>query len=112
MMDDDKMEDTMMKDETTGYLEYDTSLLGSNETTVLFFNASWCPSCRAADSSISANGVDDILILDTDYDTYTDLRQKYAIVMQHTFVQVDADGEIIKKWSGSNSVEDILEQVQ
>jgi len=108
----DKEEDAMMKNETTGYVEYDETLLGSNETVVLFFNAAWCPSCRAADANLSSSTIDDILVLDTDYDDNTDLRQKYGVTTQHTFVQVDADGELIKKWSGSNSIEDILEQVQ
>lgn len=108
----DKQEDTMMKNETTGYVEYDEILLGSNDTVVLFFNAAWCPSCRAADASLSSSTIDNILVLDTDYDDNTDLRQKYGVTTQHTFVQVDVDGELIKKWSGSNSIEDILEQVQ
>ena len=105
-------EDKMIKDETTGYVVYDESLLGANETVVLFFNASWCPSCRAADANLTASGVDDILVLDTDYDSNTDLRQKYGVTTQHTFVQLDADGELITKWAGSNSIEDILKKVQ
>jgi hypothetical protein len=31
--------------------------------------------------------------------------------MKHTFVQVDSNGEMIKKWSGSLKVEDIREQI-
>jgi len=87
----DKKDDVMMKKELSGYKDYDESLLGQNETTVLFFNASWCPSCRAADANFNESGVDDILLLSTDYDTYTDLRQKYGITSQHTFVQVDVE---------------------
>ena len=109
---DDKMEDTMMKDEMVGYKDYDESLLGQNDTTVLFFNASWCPSCRTADSNIAASGVDDILLLSVDYDTYTDLRVKYGVTAQHTFVQVGPDGELIEKWSGSNTIEDIYKKIR
>jgi len=105
--------DVMVKeDKTSWYIDYDESLIGSNDTTVLFFHASWCPSCRAADSSISASGVDEILLLKTDYDSNTDLRRKYWVTTQHTFVQVDAQGELITKWTGSNSVEDIIAKIQ
>ena len=34
------------------YAEYDSSLVGATEDTVLFFYAAWCPSCTAADSKI------------------------------------------------------------
>ena len=112
VMMDDKMEDKMMKNEMTGYKDYDESLLGQNDTTVLFFNASWCPSCRAADASLSASSIDDILVLSTDYDNNTDLRKKYGVTSQHTFVQVDAQGEMIQKWSGGNDIESIRKKVQ
>ena len=85
---------------TTGYLDYDSSLLGENEDTVLFFHASWCPSCRSAESNIKETGVDDFLLLKVDFDSSADLRKKYGVTTQHTFVQVDANGELIKKWSG------------
>lgn len=52
---DEVKETPVVQQATTGYVDYDQSLLGQNETTVLFFHASWCPSCRAADSNISAS---------------------------------------------------------
>ena len=116
---DNKMEDTMMKDDEvmmkdqmTGYKDYDSSLLGQNDTTILFFHASWCPSCRALDANLLESGTEDILVLKTDYDTQTDLRVKYRVTSQHTFVQVDANGEMITKWSGSSTISDLLEKVQ
>jgi len=102
-MDDEVLmekEDVMMKKGETGYKEYNTDLLGAHEDVVLFFHASWCPSCRSADSNIQETGVDDFLLLKVDYDTHTDLRKKYGVTYQHTFVQVDANGDLIKKWSG------------
>ena len=113
VMMDDKMEDTMMKDETSGYLDYDESLIWANDTTVLFFHASWCPSCRTLDADISSqSSIDNILILKTDYDTQTDLRKKYWVTTQHTIVQVDSEGEMIAKWNGGNTFQSILDDVK
>lgn len=82
---------------------------------VLFFRASWCPTCRTLDKDIKANLraiPGDITILDVDYDVYTDLKKQYGVTYQHTLVQVDKDGNIIKKWSGSSSLSKLVQQVQ
>jgi thiol-disulfide isomerase/thioredoxin len=68
---------------------------------VLFFNASWCPTCQVADRELaSAQIPDGLVILSVDYDSYSTLKKKYFVTYQHTFVQVNADGDLIKKWSG------------
>lgn len=89
------------------YIEYSAKAYDAavEQKRVLFFAASWCPSCRAADKDINANLTaipKDIVILKTDYDKETALKTKYSIVRQHTFVWVNAKGEAIKKWSGGN----------
>jgi len=106
--------EVMEKVELSGvYADYDTSLVGNTENTVVFFHAAWCPSCRAADDAISAESVTDgLTILKADFDSSTDLRKKYDVVAQHTFVQIDADGNEIKKWLGGNSVSDIEGRLQ
>lgn len=71
---------------------------------VLFFRASWCPTCKALDANIRGNLSAiprSLTILDVDYDNSTALKQKYGVTYQHTLVQVDANGNLIKKWSGS-----------
>ncbi len=94
------------------YAAYDSSLVGNTEKTVLFFHAAWCPSCVAADKGITAGNVPDgLTVLKADFDTSTDLRKKYGVVSQHTFVQVDADGAMINKWTGWNSIDDIVEKL-
>ncbi len=80
---------------------------------VLFFAAlAWCPSCQAADKDIQANFdkvPSDVTILKVDYDTAKDLKQKYAITMQDTFVQVDGQGEEVTRWnSGGQGVQALL----
>lgn len=82
---------------------------------VLFFRASWCPTCKALDADIRAHIQsipDDVTILDVDYDTETALKQKYGVTYQHTFVQVNSDGSQITKWSGSPTLSQLLAQVQ
>jgi thiol-disulfide isomerase/thioredoxin len=137
MMEDDKMmKDEMMKDESmmkkedqameSGdammkkvgvYAPYEASKLAMANTgdVVLFFKASWCPSCRALDSNIKANLEaipDGLTILEVDYDTATAMRQQYGVTSQHTLVQVDASGKLIKKWSGGSTLTSVVAQVQ
>ena len=107
--------DTMMK--VGSYEAYSADKLARAETgdVVLFFHASWCPSCRGLNSSIESNLKsipEGVTILKTDYDKETDLKKKYGITYQHTFVQVDKDGNLIKKWNGSPSLDSLLAQIQ
>lgn len=86
-----------------------------NGDVVLFFNAAWCPDCRATVKDLEANRKkipDNLTILSVDYDTYTDLKKKYGVTYQHTFVQVDAQGNQLKKWGGSFTLDDIVAQVE
>lgn len=82
---------------------------------VLFFRASWCPTCRAVDADIKANLKDipaNLTILDVNYDSSSALKQKYGVTYQHTFVQVDAEGNQIKKWQGSPTLAALVAEVQ
>lgn len=82
---------------------------------VLFFHASWCPSCRALNLNIEKNLASipsNLSILKVDYDKEVDLKKKYGITYQHTLVRVDRDGNMIKKWSGSPNLEHILSQLK
>lgn len=79
---------------------------------VLFFHAPWCPSCRATEEAIDADGVPDgLTIVKVDFDTATDLRQQYGVTVQHTFVHVDADGTALRKWTGTVSGDDIVAEL-
>lgn len=77
---------------------------------ILFFHATWCPTCRAANEDILSR-LDEIpsniTIIKTDYDTYDELKRKYNITYQHTFVQVDSQGNEITTWNGGD-VDEIL----
>ena len=83
---------------------------------VLFFHAPWCPTCRALEADINDHLADipeDVTILKTDYDTYRamDLGKKFGITIQHTLVQVDTEGNQIKKWSGSPTLSSLLGEI-
>ncbi len=107
--------ETMMK--VGSYESYSAEKIAKAATgdVVLFFRASWCPTCRAVDADIRANLKNipsDLTILDVDYDNSTSLKQKYGVTYQHTFVQVDAQGTLIKKWSGSPTLSALVAEVK
>lgn len=77
---------------------------------VLFFNARWCSTCKVARDNIQADLASippDLTIVVVDFDTANDLRRTYGVTVQHTFVQVDADGTELAKWAGSVTVDQI-----
>ena len=81
---------------------------------VLFFHAKWCPTCKIADQDIRDNLASiprGLVIFQTDYDTYTDLEKKYGVTYQHTFVQVDEEGNEIVKWNGGG-LDEIIQRVR
>ena len=78
---------------------------------VLFFAASWCPTCQSTVKSLDADGVPaGLTVVSVDYDAATDLKQQYGVTVQHTFVQVDEAGAELAKFTGSVSGEDIAGQ--
>lgn len=87
------------------YVDYSESAYNSakDKKRVLYFHAAWCPTCKVANEDFVKNGSqipEGVVILKTDYDTEKALKEKYGITYQHTFVQVDANGNEITKWNG------------
>lgn len=81
----------------------------SADKIVLFFYANWCPTCRPVDAELKQRLTEipaGIEIYRVNYnDDETDeaekaLAQKYGVTYQHTFVQVDKNGNEITKWNG------------
>jgi thiol-disulfide isomerase/thioredoxin len=112
MMDD---EGAMTK--TTGsYSDYSAEklALAREGKVVLFFHADWCPICRPLDAEFKAKEsmLSGVHILKVDYDTATSLRQKYGVTIQHTFVQVDVEGNLIAKWSDTSTLASVIAKVQ
>lgn len=98
------------------YSQYSVTNLAQNATgtNVIFFHAPWCPSCKAIDAELTANGVklpEGFQVLKADFDTSTALKQKYGVTGQSTFVNVDKDGNKIGIASAQfnlKTVEDIV----
>ncbi len=82
------------------YLEYSSDIIQNTKgRKLLFFHAPWCPQCRAIENDINEQGVPESWnIIKVDYDSSQDLRQKYGVTIQTTFVEVDNSGELIKKY--------------
>lgn len=96
------------------YTDYSPEKIAEADGAVLFFKASWCPSCRTADANIKKNAGDipaGLTILGVDFDNSKDLKIKYGVTSQHTYVQVDAQGNLIKKWVGGNTLAGVLDKV-
>ncbi len=114
--DDAMMGDTMMKAGSyEAYAPEKIAMASSTHDVVLFFRAGWCPTCIALDKDIKAHlGYipSSLTILDVDYDNSADLKKKYGVTYQHTFVQADKDGNLIKKWSGSPTLEALVAEVK
>lgn len=113
MMDDETVADVMQKEPiatevsmtpgTYGPYSADKLALAADGDVVLFFHASWCPSCRALESDIKVNIASipaNTHILVVDYDNSTELKKKYGVVRQHTLVQVDQNGVALQTLTG------------
>lgn len=81
---------------------------------VLYFHADWCPTCRPLNAALTKDPnqiPEGVVLFKTNYDTETALKQKYSIAYQHTFVEVDAQGNAVQTWSGGN-VDDVVSRLQ
>jgi thioredoxin 1 len=103
MPDKSAMPDAMAKGAYVSYADYQASMaMYAGSKVVLFFHAPWCPDCRATDTALTGTGVPDgLVVVKVDYDTSTELKQRFGITQQHTFVQLDKAGAAAKKWTGS-----------
>jgi thioredoxin 1 len=98
-------------DEEMRYVEHSKGVVEerSNKRRVLYFYAQWCPTCKLADAEFKARSSEipeGIVLIRVNYnDTETDqeekdLAKKYAVVYQHTFVELDESGAEVRKWNG------------
>jgi thiol-disulfide isomerase/thioredoxin len=107
--------EAMMK--VGSYESYSADKIARAETgkVVLFFHAAWCPSCRGLNTDIENNLKsipEGVSILKTDYDKEVELKKKYGVTYQHTLVQVDKNGNMIKKWSGGAKLSNLLSEIK
>ncbi len=110
----DTTEDTAMASTDEGkYIDYSSEAISeARGIKVLFFHASWCSTCKALDQNIRAGKVPaGVTIFNVNYDTENELKNKYGVRYQHTLVQVDDNGEELKEWYGSYTIQQIMDQV-
>ena len=93
------------KPKSTKYLLYtqDSFNAAADQKRVYYFHAPWCPTCKVANAEFESKKdqiPSGVVLFKTDYDTNGELKKKYAVTYQHTFVQVDAEGNEISKWNG------------
>ncbi len=81
------------------YADYsDEALANATGTTILFFHADWCSQCRSIEKGISPETLpENVTFLKVDYDSRQDLRQKYDVTLQTTFIVLDSSGNVVKK---------------
>ncbi|MGH2341512.1 thioredoxin family protein [Segnochrobactraceae bacterium EtOH-i3] len=81
----------------------DLAALAAGEgRTVVFFFASWCPNCILTLSELSGNWSavsPDITLVIADYDAETELKKKYGVTYQDSFVLLDAGANGVKLWN-------------
>lgn len=112
----------MMKKESGKYIEYikPETLEIDKSKVVLYFFANWCPTCIPADKEFKANEnriPDSVTVIRVNYnDPDTDsnekaLSKKYGITYQHTFVQIDENGNEITKWNGG-AINELISKIK
>jgi methionine-R-sulfoxide reductase len=76
---------------------------------LLFFHAEWCSTCKEFDRQIKEIWkVENLTILVVDFDNSTDLKQKYSVLSQSTFVQVDNEWNMYKRFLWKTDIKDIF----
>jgi len=71
---------------------------------IYFFHAPWCPICKAIDEDIVSDTSQiptGTVFIKTDFDSNTELKQKYGVNNQYTFVQVDNNENELKQWNAT-----------
>lgn len=104
------------------YVNYTPEKLSQASGTrrILYFYANWCPTCKVANEDLE-NNFDklpkDVSVIRVNYnDTDTDqnekdLAKKYGITYQHTFVQIDENGEALVTWNGGE-IDELLTMIK
>lgn len=103
----------------SSYVVYSKEVLANtvSKRRVIYFYANWCPTCKVANEEFSETPSripEDIVVIRANYnDTDTDqdeqaLARKYNITYQHTFVEIDQNGNEVKKWNGGG-IDELLQ---
>ncbi|HMT00769.1 MAG TPA: thioredoxin family protein [Candidatus Absconditabacterales bacterium] len=76
--------------------------LKNGKKVLLFFHASWNPTCKALEKDIlskKSSIPSEVVILKVDYDTAVELGKKYGVTIQNTIIALDNNGKEIGRKS-------------
>lgn len=95
------------------YKDFTSNVLERSEALVLFFYAEWCPYCVSHDDYLEKLFQDESLgypVYKVNYDENTDLRERFVVINQDTFVFVHANGTKGKvlTFPTDNQIRDLL----
>ena len=99
------------------YINYSETALADAEGTdrILFFHAEWCSTCKFYENDIMQSGVPSgVTVIEADFDTNTELKDRYGVTVQSTFVLLNDEGEVVRTWpfaSGLRSAQDLFDAV-
>lgn len=100
-------------DTTSRYIDYDQRKL-TKQTNILFFTTTWDQDSKKIDKDIMKNQSKipmDTIIFKVNYDTEKELKEKYHITTQNTFVQINEKGKEIQQWTDSKTLNEILSKI-
>ena len=88
-------------------------LLAAQSPTVLFFSASDCTTCAAAMRDLQAGSerLGGVVVLVVDYDRAGELKKRYGVTNEHTWVRIDAAGGKLAVWNGGG-LDELLRRVR
>jgi thiol-disulfide isomerase/thioredoxin len=91
---------TVASDVEGAYVDYSTTAIAeATGDTVLFFHAPWCTQCQKVEADILSSGVPaGVTIIKVDFDSNQELRRKYGVTLQTTFVEVDRNGDAVESF--------------
>lgn len=113
-------------EELSNYLDYSEEMLqeslDSGQIVLLYFTANWCPTCRAQEPinvSLFKNLQDDSDIVaykahvldDETTEEEEALAKEYGVRLQHSFVLIDASGEVVFTHTGPLTEDDLMKEL-
>lgn len=99
---------------TGRYIDYSPSFfsnLKNGDMVVLFFKSNWCTTCNGLDEDITANFnkiPENVYIMRVNFDSDLNTNAKYGAFVQHTLVATNHTGEMMLRWTGSPTLNDLL----
>lgn len=77
--------------------------LAAKGPAIVWFHAEWCPVCHHTMTNFRARWHEvqpGITLVIADYDAEAELKARYGITYQNTFLQIAADGSKLAVWNG------------